>query len=131
VERLDSVAVMSYRLSRLMSTASAGYGAFALVSPEHLGNVLQADKEDRPGLDLLAQTYGVRDLAISSFGIFGRSDKTVRTAMMIRIAMDLGDAALLGTRAKDDAVRRKVLAVTLGWAGLNALALVIDSIRND
>jgi hypothetical protein len=131
VERLDSVAVMSYRLSRLMSTASAGYGAFALVSPEHLGNVLQADKEDRPGLDLLAQTYGVRDLAISSFGIFGRSDKTVRTAMMIRIAMDLGDAALLGTRTKDDAVRRKVLAVTLGWAGLNALALLIDSIRND
>jgi hypothetical protein len=131
VERLDSVAVMSYRLSRLMSTASAGYGAFALVNPEHLGNVLQADKEDRPGLDLLAQTYGVRDLAISSFGIFGRSGKTVRTAMMIRIAMDLGDAALLGTRTKDDAVRRKVLAVTLGWAGLNALALLIDSIRND
>jgi hypothetical protein len=122
---------MSYKLSRLMSTASAGYGAFALVSPEHLGNVLQADKEDRPGLDLLAQTYGVRDLAISSFGIFGRSGKTVRTAMMIRIAMDLGDAALLGTRTKDDAVRRKVLAVTLGWAGLNALALLIDSIRND
>jgi hypothetical protein len=123
--------VMSYRLSRLMSTASAGYGAFALVSPEHLGNVLQADKEDRSGYDLLAQAYGVRDLAISSFGLFGRSGKTVRAAMMIRIAMDLGDAALLSTRTKDDVIRRKVLAVTLGWAGLNALALVIDSSRND
>ena len=122
---------MSYKLSRLMSTASAGYGAFALAVPEHLADALQADKEDRAGLDLLAQTYGVRDATISMFGMFGRSGKTVKTAMLIRIAMDLGDAALLSTRTKDDAIRQKVLAVTLGWAGLNALALVIDSIRND
>ena len=122
---------MSYKLSRLMSTASAGYGAFALAVPDHLADALQADKDDRPGLDLLAQTYGVRDLVISSFGIFGRSGKTVKTAMLIRIAMDLGDAALLSTRTKDDAVRQKVLAITLGWAGLNTLALVVDSIRND
>jgi hypothetical protein len=122
---------MSYKLSRLISTASVGYGAFALAVPEHLADALQADKEDRDGLDLLAQTYGVRDAAIGMFGMFGRSGKTVKTAMLIRIAMDLGDAALLSTRTKDDAVRQKVLAVTLGWAGLNALALVIDSIRND
>lgn len=122
---------MSYKLSRLMSTASAGYGAFALAVPEHLADALQADKEDRAGLDLLAQTYGVRDATIGMFGVFGRSGKTVKTAMLIRIAMDLGDAALLSTRTKDDAIRQKVLAVTLGWAGLNALALLIDSIRND
>jgi hypothetical protein len=129
--RFSSVAVMSYRLSRLMSTATAGYGAFALAKPEHLGNVLQADKEDRPGYDLLAQAYGVRDLAIGAFGLFGRSGKTVRTAMLIRILMDLGDAALLAPRMRDDAIRQKVLAVTLGWAGLNAVALAIDSVRND
>lgn len=122
---------MSYKLSRLMSTGTAGYGAFALAVPEHLADALQADKEDRPGLELLAQTYGVRDLVIGSFGMFGRSGKTVKTAMLIRIAMDLGDAALLSTRTKDDATRQKVLAITLGWAGLNALALVIDSLRND
>ena len=122
---------MSYKLSRLMSTATAGYGAFALVSPEHLGNALDAGKADRPGLSLLAQTYGVRDLAISSLGIFGRSGKTVKAAMLLRIAMDLGDAALLSGKTDDDEIRTKVLAVTLGWAGLNALALVIDSVRND
>ena len=122
---------MSYKLSRLMSTGTAGYGAFALAVPEHLADALQADKEDRPGLELLAQTYGVRDLVIGSVGMFGRSGKTVKTAMLIRIAMDLGDAALLSTRTKDDAIRQKVLAITLGWAGLNALALVVDSIRND
>jgi hypothetical protein len=122
---------MSYRLSRLMSTGTAGYGAFALAKPEHLANVLQADKRERPGYDLLAQAYGVRDLTIGALGMFGRSGKTVRAAMLIRIVMDLGDAALLAPRMKDDAIRQKVLAVTLGWAGLNAVALAIDSVRND
>ena len=119
---------MSYRLSRMMSTATAGYGVFALVNPAHLPDALQADKEDRPGLELLAETYGVRDLAISALGIFGRSPRTIRAAMLLRIAMDLGDAALLSTKT-DDEVRQKVLAVTLGWAGLNALALLVDSAR--
>lgn len=128
---VGSVASMSYRLSRLMSTASAGYGAFALANPAHLGKALEVDKKDQPGFDLLAQTYGVRDLAISSLGIFGRSGKTVKAAMLLRIAMDLGDAAVLSMKTDDDAVRQKVLTVTLGWAGLNTLALVIDSIRND
>src|SRR5512133_2807290 len=53
---------MSYRLSRFMSTATAGYGVFALVSPQHLGTALEVDPQDRAGMDLLAQTYGVRDL---------------------------------------------------------------------
>lgn len=122
---------MSYRLSRLLSTATAGYGAFAVAVPDHLGKVLQVDKEDRPGYDLLAQAYGIRDLAVAAVGMFGRSGRTVKAAMMIRIVMDLGDAALLAPRMKDDAIRQKVLAVTLGWAGLNALALAIDSVRND
>ena len=119
---------MSYRLSRMMSTATAGYGVFALANPAHLPAALQADKEDRPGLELLAETYGVRDLAISALGMFGRSPRTVRIAMLLRIAMDLGDAALLSTKT-DDEVRQKVLAVTLGWAGLNTLALLVDSVR--
>ena len=50
------------------------------------------------------------------FGMLGRSGKTVKTAMLIRIAMDLGDAALLSTRTKDDATRQKVLAIDR-WAG--------------
>jgi len=120
---------MSYRLSRLMSTATAGYGVFALASPSHLANALQAERKDRDGLDLLARTYGVRDLAISSLGVLGRSGRTVRAAMVMRIAMDLGDAALLAARTDDEDVRRKVLGVTIGWAALNTLALVVDSAR--
>jgi hypothetical protein len=92
---------------------------------------MRADRKDREGLELLARTYGVRDLAISGLAVFGRRPGTVRAAMLLRIAMDLGDGALLSTRTDDPDVRRKVLAVTLGWAGLNALALAIDTRRHD
>ncbi len=122
---------MSYRLSRLMSTATAGYGVFALVEPAHLGRALEADKAQLPGFEVLAQTYGVRDLAISSFGMFGRSGKTVKTAMKVRILNDIGDGLVLAARTSDPDVRQKVLAVTMGWAALNTLALAVDSARND
>jgi hypothetical protein len=120
---------MTYRLSRLLSTATAAYGGYALARPAHLWQALDADRKHREGLELLARTYGVRDLAISGLGILGRSPRTVRAAMLLRIAMDLGDATLLSARTDDADVRRKVLAITLGWAGLNAAALAIDSRR--
>jgi hypothetical protein len=122
---------MSYRLSRALSTATAAYGGYALAQPAHLWQALGADRKDREGLELLARTYGVRDLAIGSLGILGRSARTVRAAMLLRIAMDLGDAVLLSAKTDDEQLRRKVLAITLGWAGLNALALLIDSARAD
>ena len=126
-----TVTGMSYPLSRIMSTGTAGYGVFALVKPEHLGSALKADKAEMPGYDLLARTYGVRDTAIGAVGMFGRSRKTVRAAMVLRIAMDLGDAAVLSRKVDDEDVRKKILAITLGWAGLNALALLVDSAGAD
>ena len=120
---------MSYPLSRFMSAATATYGGYAIAQPAHLWQALQADRKDREGLELLARTYGIRDLAISALGVLGRRPGTVRAAMIMRIAMDLGDAALLSSRTDDQDVRKKVLAVTIGWAGLNTLALVADSRR--
>ncbi len=121
---------MSYRLSRLMSAATAGYGVYAFADPGHLGRALEADAKEMAGFDLLARTYGVRDLAISSFGVFGRSGRTVRTAMKLRILNDVGDGLVLAARTSDPDVRQKVLAVTMGWAALNTVALVVDSARN-
>ncbi len=122
---------MSYPLSRFMSAATATYGGYAIAQPAHLWQALQADRKDREGLELLARTYGIRDLAISALGVLGRRPGTVRAAMIMRIAMDLGDAALLSSRSDDQDVRKKVLEVTIGWAGLNTLALVVDSRRAD
>ena len=121
---------MSYPLSRALSAATAAYGGYALTRPAHVWQALRADRKDRQGLELLATTYGVRDLAISTAGMFGKRPGTVRTAMRLRVAMDLGDGLLLSRRTDDPDVRRKVLAVTLGWAGINALALVIDTVRD-
>lgn len=117
---------MSQRWSRLLSTATATYGVYALVRPEHLWQALEADRSDRDGLELLAQSFGVRDLAISAVGVLSRSERAVRAAMLLRIAMDLGDAALLSRRVSDPEIRTKVLAVTLGWAGLNTAAVLLD-----
>ena len=41
---------MTYKLSRLMSTATAGYGVFALAQPAHLGDGAAAAHEHRRGV---------------------------------------------------------------------------------
>jgi hypothetical protein len=121
---------MSYALSRMTSTATAAYGAFCLARPEHLGQAVGADGGDeQAGYDLLAQVFGVRDLAISTFGVLGRSDRTVRTAMWIRIACDVGDGVVLALRADDEQTRAKVLGATLGWGTLNLIAVSLDKRR--
>lgn len=120
---------MSYALSRLMSTATASYAGYCFYDPQHLGRALGADKDEQDGYDLLAEVFGVRDLAISTFGILGRSDRTVRTAMWIRILCDVGDGVVLAVRADDDETRAKVLATTLTWGTLNYLALRADKRR--
>ena len=118
---------MSFPLSRLMSTATATYGVYALANPRHLGEVV--DPKHADDYDLLATTYGARDLTISTVGLLGRSEKTISAAMAIRIACDISDGLILATRAKDDATRQKVLGVTFGWAALNTVALVSDRRR--
>ena len=116
----------TYLASRLISAASAAYGAYCFAKPQHLGQALGADLAEMPAYRDLAFTYGGRDVAISLDGITGRSPAVVRTAMGLRIAMDLTDCATLSASTSDPALRKKVIAITLGWAALNAAALVLD-----
>jgi hypothetical protein len=118
---------MTYPLSRLMSAATASYGVYALTSPRHLGSAV--DARNAADYDLLARTYGARDLAVSTVGLLGRGDGAVTAAMLVRIACDVSDAALLSSRAADQQSRQKVLGVALGWGVLNTLALLIDRRR--
>ncbi len=112
-----------------MSTATASYAGYCFARPEHLGEALGADKHEQAGYDRLAEVFGVRDLAISTFGILGRSDRTVRTAMWVRIFCDVGDGIVLARRADDDATRAKILTTTMGWGTLNLVALHLDKRR--
>ncbi|WP_323791144.1 hypothetical protein [Nocardioides sp.] len=120
---------MSYALSRLMSTATASYAGYCFARPEHLGQAMGASSGEQAGFDRLALVFGVRDAAISTFGILGRSEHTVKTAMWIRIGCDVGDGIVLAAKADDDATRTKILATTLGWGALNFLALAADRRR--
>ena len=120
---------MSYSLSRLMSAATVSYGAYALAEPRHLGRFMTDKKSQQGAYDLLAQTYGARDLAIGTLGMFGRSERTVTTAMLARIAFDVSDGLLLSARAEDEETRTQVLGITFGYAALNALALLADRRR--
>ncbi|MGZ4478682.1 MAG: hypothetical protein ACXVW2_08710 [Nocardioidaceae bacterium] len=120
---------MTFALSRLMSAATATYGVYALAEPRHLGTALALRGRDAERLDLLARTYGARDLALSTLGVFGRSEKTVTAVMLVRITCDVADGVLLSRETDDDQVRAKILGITFGWAALNALALRIDRRR--
>ncbi len=118
---------MDYPLTRIMGAATSGYALYALAKPGHLADAMQTPSGQRPALDSLARTYGVRDLATSAL-LFGDS-RMVRAAAAIRIAGDLGDAAILSAQAPTAQVRKKILGVTVSWAALNALAVWIDSRR--
>jgi hypothetical protein len=121
---------MSYPLSRLMSAATLSYGAYALAEPRHLGRFMTDNEPEQASYDLLARTYGARDLTIGALGLIGRSERTVATAMKARIAFDLADGALLAMRASDER-RSKLLGITCGYAALNAIALLIDRRSRD
>ena len=56
---------MGFPLSRLMSAATASHGVYALASPRHLGNALTTEPVEQAGYDVLARTYGTRDLTVS------------------------------------------------------------------
>lgn len=120
---------MSYPLSRFMSAATAAYGVYALAQPRHLGRAVTNNGLGQSDFDLLARTYGVRDLPVSLLGMLGRSEGAVRSAMTMRVAFDVADGLLLSTQAKDASARKTVLGATLGWATLNTLALLIDRRR--
>lgn len=116
---------MDRPLSRLMGLATSAYGVYAIVRPGHLAQAMKAPPGERHGLEVLARTYGVRDLATSSL-LLSSDPSRARAAMALRIASDVGDCVLLLAKTSDPAVRRKVAAATLGWATLNAAAWWAD-----
>lgn len=114
-----------FPLSRAMGVATAAYAVYALARPGHLTSALEAPAGEKPSLDRLARTYGVRDLASTAL-LFTSDTSLVRAGVALRVAGDVGDCLILGTTATDPAVRRKVVGVTLGWAMLNGAAWLAD-----
>ncbi len=116
---------MDLPLSRTLSIGTTAYGLFALARPRHLASAMQAPLAEEQTYDRLAIAYGVRDLAIGGAGALGPA-RVVPAAMVLRVASDVVDALVLSSRAHTPDTRRKVLAITVGYAALNATALALD-----
>lgn len=114
------------KYSKLISLATAAYGVFAAVKPRHLADGIEAAAAQAPAYDRMAYTYAGRDLTISGVALASSNPSVVTAMMLLRIMGDLADATILGTGTSQSAVRKKVLAVTVGWAALNTAALVAD-----
>ncbi|MFY0406641.1 hypothetical protein [Solicola sp. PLA-1-18] len=119
---------MTQTLSKTMSAATAAYAAFALAKPRHLGAAITDDARGQERYDLVATTFGFRDLAVSIAALRGTPSVT-QAAMLVRIGLDLSDGAMLAASAPTSKARQKILAVTGTWAALNTAALLVDRRR--
>ncbi|GAA3883838.1 hypothetical protein GCM10022243_55710 [Saccharothrix violaceirubra] len=109
--------------AKLIGLATAAYGAAVVVRPEVLTKPTGLATRPTPAISALVRSVGTRDVVSGLSVALAPEGTPTRAALAVRIAMDLGDAAVLGAAAPTAAVRRKVLAVTLGWAALNLVVL--------
>ena len=107
---------------RALGAATAAYSAVVIAKPEVL--TTPTGLGDSPASRTLGTAVGVRDLASGLAVAFAPSGLPLRLALLVRVAMDIGDSIVLGAAAPDKATRTKVVGVALGWAALNALALL-------
>jgi hypothetical protein len=112
--------------SALMSVATAAYSVYALANPRHLGTALGASPLKQPDYDIVARTFGVRDLVASGLALVAPTVTAREQAMVGRVVFDLTDSALFTREAQTTAGKAKVLAVTITWATLNVAAIVAD-----
>ncbi len=114
------------RLSRVLGAATAAYGAATIASPKLLtGPTGLAAGEPPAGLASMVRSVGVRDVAIGAAAALCPAGPVLRTALVLRIAADLGDAVVLG-RALRGSAQAKTVGVALGWGVLNAVALTLE-----
>ncbi|MBC7632919.1 hypothetical protein [Aeromicrobium sp.] len=116
--------------SKIMSAATAAYSVFALLKPRHLGVALTKSPLTQQEYDIVARTFGARDLAVSALAIVAPSTAAREQAMFARIFLDLSDASMLTPQARSASAKAKVLGATLTWAGLNIAAVVADRRRS-
>jgi hypothetical protein len=106
---------------RVLGAATAAYSAAVVAKPEVL--TTPTGLGDTVATHALSRAVGARDLVSGLAVALAPAGTPLRLALLVRVAMDLGDAAL-GLAAPDKAIRTKVVAIALGWAAVNALALL-------
>jgi hypothetical protein len=113
------------RTLRCVGAATALYGLAVAARPELLARPSGlsgpgGEVEETTRISLRPLVW--RDVADGAAMVLAPEGPALRTAALVRIASDLGDAALLGATLPRH-VRPMAVAVSLGWAALSAAAL--------
>ena len=112
--------------ARLLGLLTLLYSIVALIRPRIL--VTPTGLVPRPdpvplGFKVLTRAVAARDAAIGLAMMLAPMTAPLAWVIGLRIAADVGDAAVFGAQVGDASARWKTVGVAAGWAVLNALAL--------
>jgi len=119
--RTSAAALTRFPLARALGLATVAYAVTSLVRPAILTGPTGLGNS-RPAT-VLTRAVGVRDAASGAAIALAPGRRSLQLALAVRVLSDLGDAAVFGTAGLPADARRKTLAVSVGWAALNAAAL--------
>jgi hypothetical protein len=108
-------------LPRAMGALTLLYGVSAVARPdviERHGELLPSE-----ATRLLSTLVGIRDIVSGTLMLTAPRGRPLQSAVALRVAFDLGDAAAFGTLLPTPGARRKIAAVALAWGGLCAATL--------
>lgn len=123
---------MRVGLLRTVGAATALYGAAVTALPDLLARpsgLVEADGRVADPTRTSLRPLAWRDAASGVAMVLAPEGPALRTAAFVRLAADFGDAALLGVTLPDRAVRRKAVAVSVGWGALTVIGLLAPSRR--
>ncbi|EST38717.1 hypothetical protein N566_06050 [Streptomycetaceae bacterium MP113-05] len=118
---------MRVGLLRTVGAATAVYGAAVAAWPDLLARPSGLVGEDgRPATDtrVSLRPLGWRDAASGLALAAAPEGAALRTAALVRLAADWGDALLLGLTLPEPDKRLKAVAVSVGWGALSAYGLL-------
>ncbi|MGK4578538.1 hypothetical protein [Kitasatospora sp. HPMI-4] len=117
---------MNRSLLRTTGAATAVYGIAVALRPELLARPsgLAGPGGVAPEVAASLRPLGLRDAACGAAMALAPDDRSLRTATLLRIVADFGDAALLSRTLPTARHRRAALAVSVGWGALSVAGLL-------
>ncbi|MET9857325.1 hypothetical protein ABZY57_30900 [Streptomyces sp. NPDC006450] len=110
--------------ARVMGAASFGYGVAVACRPEVLAR--PCGLSEQGSSSLLIRALGVRDAVIGAAMVVLPEDSGLRAAVLCRVALDTGDALLLGTLLPHRTGRAKAAPAALARAAVCGWTLTGD-----
>jgi hypothetical protein len=119
---------MRVGLLRTVGAATAAYGLGVTVWPALLARpsrLVDTRGRTRAHTRISLRPLGWRDAASGTAMLLAPAGGALRTATLLRIAADLGDALLLGATLPGRGTRAKAVAVSVGWAALSTAGILL------